>query len=294
MELSICIPLYNSRPIALIKALSQQLESLKLKAEILIIDDASLAEISKENQLSFAQMPWVRYVVLERNIGRAKMRNLLVAEAKGEFLLMLDGDARMVKKDFISHYWHLRKANTVLVGGRTVGSIITNCELRWFYTVEREILSAEQRQNRPYASFMTGNYFCDSTIFQKLKFDENIRGYGHEDTVFGLELEKYQVPIIHIENPLLFEADDSNIDFLEKSEEALRNLQALYPYYPDLKDKVRILKLALKLKGLGLALIYQQFYKLFRKSINANLTSANPSLRYFDLFRLNYLLASID
>lgn len=290
MDFSICLPLYQQQPYTTVQSLVKQAEDLQIDFEILVIDDASSPEISEANRQFFAKLSKVRYLVLAHNIGRAKMRNLLALEAKGQYFLSLDADVHICKDDFLQSFWHQRQSGAVLIGGRKLAPIQSACELRWHYAKQRETTSLKKRRDKPYSSFMTGAFFCERSLFQKLKFDEEIKGYGHEDTLFGFGLRNLEIPLLHIDNPILIEADDSNHDFLEKSKEALRNLKIVYKKQPDLAKDIKILDLALKIESIGFSPIFTLLYRPFRKMILKNLLGSKPSLRYFDLYRLNYLL----
>jgi glycosyltransferase involved in cell wall biosynthesis len=290
VDLSICLPLYQQKPYQTINTLLIQAEALPIDYEILIIDDASRPDISAANAEFFLTFPQVRYLILKKNIGRAKIRNKLAAEAKGDYLLCLDGDVAIKQNDFILTYWNSRKSSEILIGGIELGGLQVGCELRWLYAIKREIISTVERQAKPYSSFMTGNFFSDNAIFRKLQFDEEIKGYGHEDTLFGLGLERLNIPIKHLDNSILIEADDENSAFLDKSKEALKNLKTVSEKYPALRHKIGILKLSLKIQRCGMANIFRLVFNPFKHRIYKNLVSKKPSLILFDLYRLNYLL----
>ena len=57
--------------------------------------------------------------------------------------------------------------------------------------------------------------------FKKISFNERLSGYGHEDTLFGYELNKNNIQIHHIDNPVLNGHLDTNEAFLLKTEEGL-------------------------------------------------------------------------
>jgi len=59
--------------------------------EILIGDDGSAPDF--RNKYKSLEEPGVRLIVSEKNIGRAAIRNKLVLEAKGDYLLFIDADA---------------------------------------------------------------------------------------------------------------------------------------------------------------------------------------------------------
>ena len=65
------------------------------------------------------------------------------------------------------------------------------------------------------------------TVFQKIKFDAAINGYGHEDTLYGWSLKKEKVEVLHIDNRLTHLGLDDPNTFLEKRRMAIRNLVSL-------------------------------------------------------------------
>ena len=65
------------------------------------------------------------------------------------------------------------------------------------------------------------------STFLCILFDKNCREYGYEDALFGVELKKRGISILHIDNPLIHTGLDTNERFLEKSEQALRTLKTL-------------------------------------------------------------------
>ncbi len=290
MDLSICLPLYQQKPYAAVDKLKVQADNLHVDYEILIIDDASDPAISKENTRHFSAFPTVRYLVLPANIGRAKMRNRLAAEAKGKFMLCLDSDLIIENHKFLQNYWEQRNNALVLVGGRKTSALIKGCELRYYYALQREEKSLGQRQEKPYSSFMTGNFFCNKAIFDRLQFDEALKGYGHEDTLFGFGLEALKIPLLQLENPVIFAADDTNKVFLKKTKEAINNLHILHRKYPEWSTKLRILDFALKIEKKNAKRLFIYAYRPFKKLISKNLQSKKPKLFFYDLYRLYYLL----
>jgi hypothetical protein len=61
---------------------------------------------------------------------------------------------------------------------------------RWWYGVNRETISVAEREVAPYHAFMTNNFLIPKQLFLSIKLDEKLKGYGHEDTLFGIELKK--------------------------------------------------------------------------------------------------------
>ncbi|HVM31555.1 MAG TPA: glycosyltransferase [bacterium] len=106
-EVSILIPTYNQAPFldqAISSALMQTFPSL----EVVVLDDASQDETPQVAQKWKAD-PRFRYLRNDRNLGRVANYRKAVAEcARGEWVLMLDGDDYLIDPDFI------RRAKTAI------------------------------------------------------------------------------------------------------------------------------------------------------------------------------------
>lgn len=146
--------------------------------------------------------------------------------------------------------------------------------------------SAAQRSLKPYMEFSTFNFMIRSDIFRTLRFDEQCREYGYEDALFGLALQRRDIPILHIDNALLHTGLDTNVQFLGKTEAALRTLAALAP---ELRECSRVHRLFARLKRYVLAPLLRAAYRLCGKPLRRRLEkSARPSLRLFALYKLIY------
>ena len=126
-------------------------------------------------------------------------------------------------------------------------------------------------------------------MFNKILFRENISRYGHEDTIFGIELERQGVSVIHLDNQLIHTGLDSADVFLEKTRDGLTNLAELlksYDHPDDLTGHIRLLKQYVKFKKWGLSPLLNLIYKTSGKRIKRNLTGSKPSMRLLDLYKL--------
>lgn len=293
--ISILIPTYNYNVLPLVENLYQQCKNSKIYFEIIVVDDAStdkilLAENSKINLLQDC-----KFKILEENVGRSKIRNLLAKKAKYEWLLFLDADTFPSTHEFINHYLNAfskasSKASSVIYGG--VKYPINNSKkfsLRHHYGSVREALPLEKRLESPYRSFISMGFAIKKSVFEKIQFNENLSGYGYEDSVFASELQQNKIPILHIDSPVLHLNLETNEDFIKKSQLALQNLLGFYLNGEVDAESVKILKTYLKLKKLNLLFGLRLFFKLFERSLLKNLNSSNPSILLFDLYRLGYL-----
>jgi glycosyltransferase involved in cell wall biosynthesis len=288
---SVLIPVYNFDPVPLLQDLSTRLRNYGQPWEIILGNDSS-DSIFMPVMEECARMPGVIVFNSDVNLGRSRMRNKLGSMALHPYLLFIDGDAGMVNDDFIDRYLKEAAAGCVICGGTSYnGEVPEDKEelLRWKYGREREARPASLRNRLPYNSFSSFSFMIPREIFLDIQFNEGIRKYGHEDTLFGIELEKNNIIIKHIDNPLLHKGLDSADIFLEKTREGLRNLLSLYESYDDkgiLARRIRILRQYLKIRKAGLHPFLSLFCRAFAGSLLSNLKGPSPSLFLFDLYKL--------
>ena len=223
--ISICIPTYNFNVIPLVDELL--LLSAEAGCEIILIDDASEAKYIEANNVLGDR---VRMILLEENIGRSKIRNLFLKHAEFDHLLFLDCDSLVNNSDFIANYVNaIQNENgteQVVCGGRVYPETAPSSEhlLRWRYGIESESKPAQIRNQYPYRSFMTNNFLIQKVTLEKIRFDESLTLYGHEDTLFGYELKNNAIPIVHIENPVLNGHLETNAEYIVKTKDGVHNL----------------------------------------------------------------------
>jgi len=226
MSLSILIPIYNFDVNSLVHDLHVQCESLKIDYEIVLVDDFSRENYHTKNE-KLNKLSSVFYERLDKNIGRSKIRNYLIDKAKFENCLLLDCDVAIVSKNFVKNYLEAIDGDCVVVGGhlyQTNPPKEISKILHWKYGTQVECKSLKERLENPYDSFMTNSFLIQKTIFSKVKFDESLVKYGHEDTLFGITLEINKIPIKHIDNPVLHLGIKTAKDFLKGEKEAILNL----------------------------------------------------------------------
>ncbi|MBN2350423.1 MAG: glycosyltransferase [Bacteroidales bacterium] len=292
--LSILIPVYNFYVFDLVYMLHRQATETGAEFEIKIIDDASDVKFRIKNQ-ELRELSKVSYTQLEKNVGRARIRNQLVREANFKWLLFLDCDSEIQHPDFIKRYLESCNGECVVCGGRNYENTKPSDHqyyLHWLYGKKREVQPAEVRNLEPNRSFMTNNFMISRSIFERIQFNEKITDYGHEDTLFGYDLQKNKIRIKHIQNPVVHIGLETNTEFLEKTKEGLRNLKVI------LKDNGNEKKLIRDIKILG-------YYKFFKKTrlihlvkfmfritepvLYKKLMGKHPRLFFFDLYKLGYL-----
>ncbi len=286
--LSILIPVYNFDIRKFISQLCEHAYKENITYEIIVADDNSDRYFTEKNK-EIEDLSNVKYILLDKNIGRSKIRNFLAEKAKYEYLLFADCDMLISGKNFISNYLKNIKKNAVIIGGIEYQKDKPDSSdkyLRWYYGRKREALPPQIRNKKPYSSFMSGNFLIPAEIFNKIKFNENITKYGHEDTLFGIELKRRNFKVVHIGNPLMHIGLENTATFINKTEISIKNLIYISEKYnyPELYENVKLLKVRKKLKFLK-PVIFTAF-KISEKMMLKNLYGKKPSLIFLDLFKI--------
>ena len=290
--LSICIAIHNWDVNQLVKDLRKQAIGLGIPFEILLLDDAS----DYDYQLKNAHLDYEEHVTYQQsyiNLGRSKVRNTLAAKAQYEYLLFMDCDTRVSHKDYLKKYISELPAN-VISGGYEYRKRRPrkDCILRWAYGQTREVRPASKKNLHPNENFSTFNFLIKKDIFKKVQFNESLQGYGHEDTLFGLELQDHGIIVKHIDNPLRHEVICPTKTFLQQTRNSIDNLliiSDLVKPQHQLEESVNLLRTYQKLEKARIVWLYRLFYKSFKKIIEKNLYSTKPKIRFFDLYKLGYL-----
>jgi glycosyltransferase involved in cell wall biosynthesis len=281
--LSILIPTYNYSVAALVAELHTQAARTGIEFEIIVMEDASTKVFANNKELE--RLSFTKYFMLPQNIGRAAIRNRLADTALYNNLLFIDCDALADDPQYIKNYLPYLDKNEVVVGGvkyapQELQPQADNITLRLKYGIKRE-------QRTDY--FTTFNFLIPKDIFGKIRFNETINGYGYEDTLFGHELNLHRISVRYIQNKLVHTGIDENQAFLEKTENGIRNLCALYisGKYPFLCETSKIIKTFVRIKRLHLTKMFCVSEHILRSIIRKNLIGKTPSLFFFDIYKLS-------
>jgi hypothetical protein len=288
--LSILIPTHNYNVVPLVLELQKQCLECEINFEILVFDDSSKLFLEENQEINSFEN--CRFEILEKNIGRSAIRNLLAKKAKFISLLFLDADTIPIQNHFIKSYIsQITENEKVVYGGIKYPKDKPKKSkvLRWKYGNSREALSVKKRQENPYISLLTLNFLIQKSIFEKVSFNETIPNLRHEDTLFSYDLMQRKIKIIHIENSVYHLGLDDFEIAIKKENESILGLKYLIDHKLLPTDYVRLSKIAAKIKKLKLNFVFVLFYKMTRFVFLKNLSSNNPSLFIFDLYRLGSL-----
>jgi hypothetical protein len=254
------------------------------------LDDGSEARFREKNG-EMKAWEGVIYRELSQNVGRARIRNLLAQRAQYDYLLFMDGDSKVVREDYLKTYCQRLVPNTVLFGGRIYQAQPpeeADLHLHWFVGKAREESTAVQRQKHPYHAFMTNNYVVPKSVQLAIPFEEKLRQYGHEDTLFGLQLRAAGVEVLHLDNPLEHIGLEKAPVFLNKSRKAIQNLLFLSESYPEMQT--RLLGVARRFQRFRLDGVLLRQFRRKSEKWEAKLQGKQPDLTIFDLWKLGVLL----
>jgi len=292
MKISLLIPVYDYDIVALVHSMKSALGKVPEFCEILIGDDGSSAEY--RDKFRSLEGDGVKVIFSEKNIGRAAIRNRLALSAKGDFLLFIDADTMLpgTAEAYLLKWLPLITNFRVLCGG----ILYNDCApgdpdklLRWKYGKKKEQRKAAERNKYPHANFSTFNVLIDKSVFSKIRFNEELKQYGHEDTLLGYQLKKAGIDILHIDNGLIHEGLESNKDLLNKTKMGIENLSKLYDNVTDKKafsETVRILRVYNRLMFFRLTRILAGIFIRYRDRMEIRLDSSNISLRLFGFYKI--------
>jgi len=289
---SILIPVYNYDIVALVHNLRVAIDSVPDFGEILIGADGSSADY-RNRYLQLCDEK-VKLVVSRKNIGRSAIRNKLANEAKGDFYLFIDADALVAGTaiDFLQGWLPYLNTSKVICGGVLYADFPPadpDKMLRWKYGKKREQRKASERRKYPHARFSSFNFVVDKETFLKIRFNEDLTQYGHEDTLMGYQLKKAGIEVNHIDNPLIHDGVEFNSDFLMKTKQGIENLSILCDIVTDRKalaESVRLVRAYDRLRYFGITRFLAGIYIRYRERMEIALDSKRASLFLFGLFRM--------
>ncbi len=284
--ISILIPTYNYDCRPLIYEMHRQATAENVPFEIIVADDHSTDDVLA-NYKELPSIAHCRFVALPTNIGPANIRNFLVDKARYPYCLLMDADTFPASSDFLHQYLQAARKGSIICGGfvyeRTAHPSM--CALRYKYGIHVEERTASERNKRPYAQFISMCFLTDKELFKQVRFDEQMH-FGYEDCNFGIRLQKQQIPLHHIDNPVYHQTTDSAADYLQKIERSIENL---LPHLDSMKSYIRLLQWHSCLEKYHLTALTTTVFRMSRPLLRHNLKSNHPLLSFFAFYKLGYL-----
>ena len=304
IDLSILLPSYNNVCVSLVQVLQRQADALRGKLdkpfryEIIVADDCSTDAACIDANRVIGDMLHCRYLRMEQNVGRAQIRNVLISESRGDYVLLVDSDLFLCDDNYL--YKYATSTADVVYGGTRIGgkgfAMVddeANTEnlkgnLRYIYEKKAEPSHrATFRQLRPNQEISVCNLYARRDIMEAHPFDSRFKAYGYEDVLFGKRLAESGIEVTHIDNPVLINEFESNSVFVKKTEEAILTLcrfEQDLEGYSNLKTKVTTLGRYIPLS------LFRLWHRIMKNKEKRNLTGSKPSLLLFKLYKLGFFL----
>lgn len=233
-RVSILIPLYNWDISLLLHSLCVQIDRYNLPFFIIVADDASTISKTKDKNLKIIRnlkKEYIYYYPLEKNIGRAKIRNFLFEKANTEYVLFLDADTLPDSNLFLHTYFNiiLKTSPDIVLGGISYIHTSRVDKKYSFYKYMGEklgVIPASIRSIEPWRYIITSNLLIKSKVFETTPLDNRFTGYGYEDTEWGIRLIK-DFNILHIENSVSHLGLETKNDLLSKLLNSSKNFHQL-------------------------------------------------------------------
>lgn len=293
MKISLLVPVFDYDIIALVHGMKSALGKVPEFCEILIGDDGSSSEYKEKYKALTDE--GVKLISLQKNIGRAAIRNKLAMEATGDYLLFIDADTVLqgTAEAYFRKWLPMMVIYKVICGGILYHDAPPGDPdklLRWKYGKWREQRKASEKNKNPHEWFSTFNVLIEKTVFSKIRFNEELKQYGYEDTLMGYQMKKAGIDILHIDNGLIHEGLETNKEFLNKTKLGIENLSKLYDNVTDKKTfsrTVKILRTYNYMRFFRLTRILAGIYIRYRDRMEISLESGNISLLLFRFYKVS-------
>lgn len=304
IDLSILLPSYNNVCVSLVQVLQRQADALRgrlgkpFRYEIIVADDGSTDAACIDANRVIGDMLHCRYLRMEQNVGRAQIRNVLISESRGDYVLLIDSDLFLCDDNYL--YKYATSTADVVYGGTRIGgeglAMVDNeantenlkGNLRYIYEKKAEPSHrAVFRLLRPNQEISVCNLYARRDIMEAHPFDSRFKAYGYEDVLFGKRLAESGIEVTHIDNPVLINEFEPNSVFVKKTEEAILTLcrfEQDLEGYSNLKTKVTTLGRYIPLS------LFRLWHRIMKNKEKRNLTGSKPSLLLFKLYKLGFFL----
>ena len=193
---SVIIPSFN-RKHDLCRCIDSLLAQTSATLEIIVVDDCS-----EDDTIAFLKLnyPDVRLISCARRYGPAHLRNLGLKEARGEFILFLDSDVILPKKDMV------RRMVETLSRDRSIGEIggeipvyrnmmdVAKGIRRDFFGKNHEVISRKDEKTENQMKECTYLATCNCMVRKEVAFEvggfDPYYKFGGEDADFGFRILK--------------------------------------------------------------------------------------------------------
>jgi glycosyltransferase involved in cell wall biosynthesis len=255
-RLSVLIPFLGDDPVQLIQELASQCPGL----EIVLLDDGGKddALATRVADAVLASTAPARFVRLAANIGRAKGRNRLAAQARSGHFLFLDADMLPDSPKFVGAWLALVDSQdpAVAFGGFSFDRTPPRPEhaVHRAMAMRSDCLPPQVRAQAPEKHLFTSNLLVRRDIFETVAFDESFVGWGWEDVEWAMRVAR-NWPILHPHIPASHLGLDTAQALARKFEQSAANFARVIKSHPEVVGgyaSFKVAKVIRRLPGRGL------------------------------------------
>lgn len=241
MKASVIIPAYNCLQHLEITIAALEKQDLPATGfEVIVVDDGS-SDGTADYLKSYSGPLDLKYVINERNLGRAISRNRGIDEARNQIALFIDADIE-VGADFIRRHLEAQCAREGVYVGRVIFHPHLPKSGLMKYLEGRGAAKSTSGSDIPGRYFISGNSSAPLWALKKTgAFDEKFQHYGGEDLDLGVKLSLI-LPVISLPEALGCHLHSRRLDdFLEMVEGyGEHSLPRLFQLHPWLKKTLRL------------------------------------------------------
>lgn len=232
-RLSVLTPFYRYDPSPMLKRFG----AVGADIEFVLLDDGSNSATLVADAVEAARATGTaaRIVVSGENLGRARARNRLIAEAQGEYVLFLDADMLPDTPAFLSIWLGVirTQAPRVAFGGLSLAHANRSPETALHHALfgRSDCRPAHVRARRPAQATSSSNLLVERAFLLDHPFDDGFAGWGFEDVDWAIMASRH-TEIMHIDNPATHAGLDDISTLMRKSAEAGPNFARLARKHP--------------------------------------------------------------
>lgn len=236
-RLSVLIPFLGDDPAQLARELAAQSSNAEGDIEIVLLDDGGKdGDLAARVAETVQALPCpARFVRLAANVGRAKGRNRLAAEARGPHLLFLDADMLPDAESFVADWLAVAAQDAAVAFGgfsfqRT--PLDPRFSLHRAMALRSDCLPAERRAENPEKHVFTSNLLVHRDVFEAVSFDERFTGWGWEDVEWAMRVAQ-RWPILHPHIPASHLGLDTAPALVAKYRQSAANFARVVQAHPE-------------------------------------------------------------
>ncbi|RYF91294.1 MAG: glycosyltransferase family 2 protein [Caulobacteraceae bacterium] len=249
-RLSVLIPFLGDDPAQLARELAAQGGDI----EIVLLDDGGKdGALAGRIAETVQALPCpARFVRLAANVGRAKGRNRLAAQARGRHLLFLDADILPDAGSFVADWLAVADQDAAVAFGgfsfqRT--PLDPRFALHRAMALRSDCLPAEQRALSPEKHVFTSNLLVRRDVFEAVAFDEAFTGWGWEDVEWAMRIAR-RWPILHPHIPASHLGLDTAPALVAKYRQSAANFARVIAAHPEVVSGYASFKVARMIRRL--------------------------------------------